>query len=174
DEVAAEVCPTQLMEMGHRGEASVCFLRPGRVRPGWSGGPVTRADTGAVIAVFHSVFRPNKQPDLAFPCGSLLFQLVPLLKSAGADPAAFAHPAPPTHAHAADAADRVARQIRSLTLAVNGDWRRVEEEQRENLKLEPESADAHLLLGLARAAEGDLDAAIGEFRAADDRRPGSA
>src|SRR5205814_6601414 len=113
DQVAAEVCPTQLMEMGHRGEASVCFLQPDKVRPGWSGGPVTRSDTGAVIAVFHSVFRPSKQPDLAFPCASLLFQLAPLLKAAGADPGAFEHPATATLAHATDAPDRVARQIRS-------------------------------------------------------------
>src|SRR5438105_3881544 len=91
DQVAAEVCPTRLVDMGHRGEATVCFLQPGKVRPGWSGGPVTRADTGAVIAVFHSVYRPKKEPDLAFPCASALFQLAPLLKSAGADPSTFAH-----------------------------------------------------------------------------------
>src|SRR5438067_6693825 len=125
DQVSAEVCPTRRVEMGHRDEAAVCFLQPGRVRPGWSGGPVTRADTGAAIAVFHSVYRPKQQPDLAYPCASVLFQLVPLLKAAGADPAAFAHPAPPTLPHAPDAADRVARQIRSLTLAASGDWRKV-------------------------------------------------
>jgi len=174
DQVAAETCPTKLVEMGHRGEASVCFLQPGKVRPGWSGGPVTRADTGAVIAVFHSVYRPKQDPSQAYPCASVLFQLALLLKAAGAIPGAFAHPPAPTLPRAPDAAERVARQIRSLTLAAAGDWRKVETEQRENLKLEPESADAHLLLGLARAAEGDLDAAISEFRAADTRRPGSA
>src|SRR5438067_4867820 len=111
DQVAAEVCPTRLVEMGHRGEASVCFLKPGRVRPGWSGGPVTRADSGAVIAVFHSVYRLKQDPNAAYPCASVLFQLVPLLKAAGADPSAFSRPAAPSLAHAPDAAERVARQI---------------------------------------------------------------
>jgi tetratricopeptide (TPR) repeat protein len=174
DQVAADLSATKFVQMGQRGRGAICFLEPCKVGPGWSGGPVTRADTGAAIAVFHSLYRPGQAGVRPHPAAALLFQLLPLIRSAGAEPAQFTRPAPPTQAHAPDAADRVARQIRSVTLATQGDWKRVEAEQQENLRREGESAEAHFLLGLARAAEGDVEAAVRELREADRLHPGSA
>jgi tetratricopeptide (TPR) repeat protein len=174
DQVTAELSATRLVDMGQRGKGAICFLERCRVGPGWSGGPVTRADTGAAVAIFHSVYRPRQDPSAAYPSASLLFQLAPLILGAGAREQGFARPGPPTLPRAPDAAERVARQIRSMTLAAAGDWQKVEAEQRENLRREPESAEARFLLGIARAAEGDMEAAVRELREADRQHPNTA
>lgn len=173
DEVAADLCPTSFLEVGKRGAGTVAFMKPCRVQGGWSGGPVTRSDTGAAIAVFHSVYRPNDQPGTSYPAAALLFQVVGLIRAAGADPKEFAQAKAPTVERPVDAPERVARQIRSVTLAAQGNWEKVEAEQRETLAREPANPEAHFLLGLARAAKGDLEDATGEFRAVAKEWPGS-
>ncbi len=175
DQAGAATSETRLVEAGRRGKAAALFLAPVEgVQAGWSGGPVTRADTGAAIGVFHSVYRPNRDPEAAYPSASPLHPLPGLLVQAGAPGADFARPAAATLAAATEGRELVARQIRAMTLAAGRNLEQVEAEVREMVAREPDHPDAPLLMGLARAAAGDLDGAVRELRDADRRRPAGA
>jgi tetratricopeptide (TPR) repeat protein len=174
EQAAADIRGTKIVESGQREGAAICFLQPvPGLQGGWSGGAVTRSDTGAVIGVFHSVFRSSRDPETPYPAASAIPQLGPLLRAAGADPAQFLRPPAPSLAAATDARERVARQIRCITHAARGRWREVEAEEAEDLRQAPDGAEAHFLLGIARAAEKDLEGAMAEFRTADAQRPHS-
>lgn len=175
EQAAADLRATTLVEIGARNGAATCFLAPAAgIQGGWSGGAVTRADTGAVVGVFHSVFRSSKAPETAYPAASAVLELAALIRGVGADPAQFARPPAPTVAAAPDRRQRTARQIRCMTNASSGRWAEVVADQAEELRQDPNDAEAHLLLGLARAAEKNLDGTLAEFRTADAQRPSSA
>ncbi|HEU4752025.1 MAG TPA: tetratricopeptide repeat protein, partial [Armatimonadota bacterium] len=140
---------SQLQEITKKGETNLCALRAcPDVQPGWSGGPMVAADTGAVVAVFHSLYRPAGTQEKGFPAGSLSGYLGDLLRQAGApslEP--FSRPAAPTIPRPAGAAERMAHEMRSLSWSAEGQWKKAEEEQRELIKALPEDAAARTELG---------------------------
>src|SRR5206468_428140 len=93
----ADIAVLHLPQAGFPGGSitNLCVLNAcPDVKPGWSGGPIVGQDRGAVVAVFHSLYRP-KPEDAGLPAGSIAGYLGDLLKRTGAvDPASLAHPSP--------------------------------------------------------------------------------
>jgi tetratricopeptide (TPR) repeat protein len=172
DTIAALARPehndSRLREIAKRGDTNLCVLNAcPDVQPGWSGGPMVSGDRGAVIAVFHSLYRPKAGVDEGFPAGSLTGYLVDLLRQAGAgDLAPFAQVAAPTVPKPADAAERMAHEMRSLSWSAVGNWKKAEEEQRDLIKMAPGDGLPHAELGRLLREEGRLPEAIKELREA--------
>lgn len=144
-----------------KAETSLATLRKcPDVQPGWSGGPIVSADKGSVIAVFHSLYRPPEQKE-GFPAGSVSGYLGDLLKKAGAtDLSAFSKVAPPTIPRDPKGAERMAHEMRSLSWAASGEWRRASEEQQGILKLFPQDAAARVELGRLQLADKQYEASL--------------
>lgn len=177
DTVAALAHPehndSNLREIARRGETSLCVLNKcPDAQPGWSGGPMVSVDRGTAVAVFHSLYRPK--PDEGYPAGTVNGYLGDLLRKAGApDLAPFAKTAPPTLARPKDAGMRLAHQLRSLSWSANENWEKVEEEQRELLKLAPDDLLARVELGRALLMRRKDEDALTQLQEAVRRAPES-
>lgn len=159
---------SRLREIARRGQTSLAVLGAcPDVQPGWSGGPIIERDSGAVVAVFHSLFRPRPDSPEGYPAGSLSGYLGELLKRSGAgDPAAFLKPPSPTRPRSPRAAERLAHELRSLSWAAGGKLVKATEEQREILKSEPADAMSHLELGRLLLLQKQYRAALAALREA--------
>jgi cytochrome c-type biogenesis protein CcmH/NrfG len=156
-----------LKEITRRGETSLCVLGTcPDAQPGWSGGPILAADKGTVVAVFHSLYKASSRSD-GYPAGSICGYLGDLLKQAGAgDMSIFANASSPTIPRPADGAERMAREMRTLSLSAAGNWKRAEEEQRALLKSDPQDPYARTELGKILLEQERFDEALTELRAA--------
>ena len=150
-----------------RGETSLCVMNTSPdVQPGWSGGPMISLDHGAVIGVFHSLYRKGGM-GAPYPAGSASAYLADLLRTAGAgDPEAFTRVPAPTMPHPANAAELMAREMRSLSWSAVGNWRKAEEEQREIVKRTPDDALAHTEEGRLLMLLQKYEAALAELKEA--------
>src|SRR5205823_3022831 len=83
-----------------------------------------------------------------------------------ADLSAFTRAAAPALPRPANAAERMATEMRSLSWSAVGNWKKAEEEQREILKLAPEDAPARLELGRVLLAQQKYPEALKELREA--------
>jgi Tfp pilus assembly protein PilF/S1-C subfamily serine protease len=134
-------------------------------QPGWSGGPMV-TDRGTVAAVFHSLYQP---PDskVGYPAGSPTGYLSALIKLVGAsDMKPFLQPPAPTVPRPADAADRMARELRSMSWSAVANWKKAEEEQREIVRLHPQDAMGRVELGIILLAQKRDEEALKEMEAA--------
>jgi tetratricopeptide (TPR) repeat protein len=140
---------SRLQEITKRGETNLCVVGEcPDVQPGWSGGPMVDVERGAVIGVFHSLYRPEAGGEKGYPAGSIAGYLGDLLKKAGApDLSAFSRVSTPTVPRAKEALELMAHEMRSLSWSAGGEWRRAEEEQREILKVAPQDVPARVELG---------------------------
>lgn len=165
---------SRLQEITQRGETNLCVLGFCKdVQPGWSGGPMVSTDRGAVVAVFHSLYRKAGQGD-PVPAGSLSGYLGDLLRRAGAvDLAPFAQPPAPTLPAAEKGAARLALAIRTFTWAADGSWDKAEAEQRELLKLAPSDALSRVELGRILMEQKKFEDALRELTEAVRQEPKS-
>jgi serine protease Do len=148
---------------------------------GWSGGPVTLVDTGAVIGVFFALVAPPSEapraleegetPDGWLPHATPLGPLTALLRAAGLDPETLRHPPPFDTTQPPDADSRFQHRMHAIIAAMDDRWDRMEAEVRALLEGEPESASAHRLLAEALAETGRHSAALKEWNAALRRAP---
>jgi tetratricopeptide (TPR) repeat protein len=163
----AEHNDSKLREIAKRGETSLCVLNKcPDVQPGWSGGPVFSIDKGAVVGVFHSLYKPKAGVDEAYPAGSVAGYLGDLLRTARADMAVFSHPPAPTLVRAPGAAERMAHEMRSLSWGAAGNWKKAAEEQQEILKGAPDDAMPHIELGRLLLNQQQYPEALKELREA--------
>jgi tetratricopeptide (TPR) repeat protein len=165
---------SKLREITRRGETNLCVLNPcPDAQPGWSGGPMVSLDRGAVVAVFHSLYRKDEE-DKGVPAGSLSGYLAPLFKQAGiADMSVLATVKPPTQPRGAKSRELMAAEIRSLAWSSSAKWKKAEEEQREILTLAPTDVAARVELGRVLFAQQRYSDAIRELREAVKLAPGS-
>jgi Tfp pilus assembly protein PilF len=134
------------------------------VGKGWSGGPLYRSETGAVVGVFHALVARKMEPGTWYPQSISTAQVEALLKQAGVtDLAPFRAPPAPARARAADADTLFRHEYRASALSVTQKWAEVELERRAILKLLPGSARAHNALAVTLQEQGKHEEALAEF-----------
>jgi tetratricopeptide (TPR) repeat protein len=131
------------------------------VGKGWSGGPLFRPDSGAVVGVFHALVARATDQTTWFPQSISVGQLETLLKQAGVtDLAPFRAPPAATVARAADAEEAFRHEFRAAALSITRAWPAVEVERRALIKLRPESARAHNGLAVSLKEQGKREEAL--------------
>jgi tetratricopeptide (TPR) repeat protein len=171
DTVAALAKPehndTRLRGISKRGETSLAVLNAcPDAQPGWSGGPVVSADRGTVVSVFHSLYR-EKGAETGLPAASVAGYLGDLLRQSGqADLAPFTRAGAPSVQRPADAKERMAHEMRSLSWSAVGNWKKAEEEHREIVKGSPQDALARVELGKLLLEQQKFETALTELREA--------
>jgi tetratricopeptide (TPR) repeat protein len=138
---------------------------------GWSGGPATWTDSGAVIGVFFALVSRSDDPNRWFPHATPIQPLTAFLQSAGLDPDALAHPEAALSAPPADADERFQHRMHAIIAAMDDRWDRMESEARALLKLTPDAASAHSLLAIALDGRQRPLAALREWDEAVQREP---
>jgi Flp pilus assembly protein TadD len=168
----AEHNDSRLHGIRRRGETNLCVLNScPDAQPGWSGGPILAADTGAVVGIFHSLYRlPGT--DTAFPAGSLTQYLDRLLRQGGAtDPQRMARepgsPSPATE----DGAERLRPALRSLSLSAQGKWHEAEAEQQQVVEADPDDPLARTELGRLLVEQDRLEEGLEHLREAERLAP---
>ena len=158
----------RLSQVAKRDQINLCVLTPcPDAQPGWSGGPMVSTDRGAVVAVFHSLYRPSPNEKTVYPAGSLTGYLADLLRRARVtDVERFTRVAAPSVPRPAGAAERMAREMRSLAWCADGRWGKAEEEQRDIIKAAPEDGLAHMELGRILLMAQKPEAALKELETA--------
>jgi len=136
------------------------------VQPGWSGGPLIGMDKGTVVAVFHSLYQPKGSMEGFSRRQPHRLPGRPAEAVRVSDLSALAHPSSPTLPRPPNAAESMARELRAMSWAAVGNWRRAEEEQRETVKLLPEDGLAHVELGRLLLEQQKYEAAEKELQTA--------
>ena len=165
---------TRLSEIARRDQTSLCVLGecPG-AQPGWSGGPIVAMDRGAVVGVFHSLYR-KPGAEKGNPAGSPVGYLAEVLKQAPTlTPQLLTQPPPPTLARPSGAGEQMAREMRSLSWAAGGFYKKAEEEQRGILKAAPGDRFAQVELGRLLLAQKRFEEALTVLKAAAEAAPQS-
>jgi tetratricopeptide (TPR) repeat protein len=138
---------------------------------GWSGGPATWADGGAVVGVFFALVSRSDDPNHWFPHATPIQPLTAFLRGAGLDPGSLAHPTAAPSSPPADADQRFQHRMHAIVAAMDDRWDRMESEARALLKLTPDSAHAHSLLAVALDERQQAAAALREWDEAVRREP---
>jgi tetratricopeptide (TPR) repeat protein len=137
---------------------------------GWSGGPATRVEDGAVVGVFFAMVSRDTAPDLWFPHATPIPPLWELLREARVRAPVLLRPAASLVSPPANADQQFQHRMHALIGAMDDRWDRMESEARALLKL-TDDAGAHSLLATALAERGDLTAALRSWDAALARVP---
>jgi tetratricopeptide (TPR) repeat protein len=132
--------------------------------PGWSGGPLYLAESGAVVGIFHALIARKSEPDTFFPRAVSAARLYALLEQAGVkDFAPFLNPPAPAAAPDDQSAVVFRHEVRASLAAMHGQWQVAIEERQAQLKLRPRSARAQAALAGALFAQGKHDEGLAGF-----------
>ncbi|MBI3911778.1 MAG: trypsin-like peptidase domain-containing protein [Armatimonadetes bacterium] len=169
EEAVPDAGEGQLVEVARqRGHVVLLVDGAAGVQPGWSGGPVLRADTGMVVAVLSATYQPVGEPQVAQVAAVPVAALKPLLARAGCQLADSPRVAPP---RPVDARQRFARRIRASALEAAGNWQALAALARE-VAAEGSLAEAAYYRGLAAAGEQRWDEAVAALRESQSDRDG--
>jgi tetratricopeptide (TPR) repeat protein len=160
--VAARTSDGVLFAGGRIQDVPMLVLKPGSAAgPGWSGGPLLLADTGAVVGVFHALVSLKSAPAIEYPRAISATRIYALLEQAGVkDFAPFLNP---PAGQGTETAEAFRRELRATLAAWNARWPVAEEERRAQLKLRPGNARAQAGLAGALFAQGKREEAWSAF-----------